>query len=309
MHLLIKLTEKNIDKIGNKEEKELFNKIFHYYNYFKELYECDLIEKKCLYLHLININFNAKLEKNINLMLRDNFEGKTPPQNEESISYFKKCLVEVLSYSNIINEESFRFFTDNIKQNIHDYNINNYLYKKQLKLLYNNLINGGVEEKKKEAKIIENEKLNFGVELFQKIMEYLKYELGKNIDDTKTQRIIFSTLFVQTHLNNIPKEYIENNYSKLFMELIKETYTILNFLKSNILNHLYNKIKEGNKLNLIITSNYLQIKNLEKFKIIEYLYSKILLFHTFEIEKDNTGLITKITYIDEEKERSKNNRE
>ena len=309
LHLLIKLTEKNIDKIGNKEEKELFNKIFHYYNYFKELYECDLSEKKVLYLHLININFNAKLEKNINLMLRDNFEGKTPPQNEESISYFKKCLVEVLSYSNVINEESFRFFTDNIKQNIHDYNINNYLYKKQLKLLYNNIINGGVEEKKKETKIIEDEKLNFGVELFQKIMEYLKNELGKNIHDAKTQRIIFSTLFVQTHLNNIPKEYIENNYSKLFMELIKETYTILIFLKSNFLNHLYNKIKAGNKLNLIITSNYLQIKNLEKFKIIEYLYSKILLFHTFEIEKDNSGLITKITYIDEEKERIKKNKE
>ena len=214
-----------------------------------------------------------------------------------------------MSYSNIISEESFRNFTDNIKQNIHDYNINNYLYKKQLKLLYNNLINGGVEEKKKETKIIEDEKLNFGVELFQKIMEYLKYELGKNINDAKTQRIIFSTLFVQTHLNNIPKEYIENNYSKLFMELIKETSTILNFLKSNILNHLYNKIKEGNKLNLIITSNYLQIKNLEKFKIIEYLYSKILLFHTFEIEKDNSGLITKITYFDEEKEKTKKNKE
>ena len=308
LYLLIKLTEKNIDKIGNKEEKQLFNKIIHYSIYFKDLYETDLTEKKCQYLQLTKVNFNSKLEKNINLMLKDNFSGINPPQNEDSISYFKKCLIEVLSYSNIINEESFRFFTDSNKQIIHDYNINNYIYKKQLKSVYNNMINGDIEEKKYEKKIIEDKKLNFGDLLFKKIMEYLKYEIGKNIDDSKTQRIIFCTLFIQTHLHTIPDEYINNNYSKLCMELIKETNAILNLLKSNILNKLYNKIKEGNKLNMIITSNYLQIKNLEKFKIIEYLYSKILLSHKFKIEKDNKDVIKKIIYIDEKEEKEKGNK-
>ena len=81
------------------------------------------------------------------------------------------------------------------------------------------------------------------------------------------------------------------------MELIKETLAVLNFWKSNILNHLYNKIKEGNKLNMIITSNYLQIKSMEKYKCIEYLYSTILIPNKFQITKDDKDIVTKIEYI------------
>ena len=79
----------------------------------------------------------------------------------------------------------------------------------------------------------------------------------------------------------------------------------LNYLNSNILNQLYNKIKEGNKLNLIITSNYLQVKNLEKFKCIEYLYYTSLLPLEFKIEKDQNNIIKNVDYISEEE--NKNN--
>ena len=301
LSLLLKLIKKIKNKIGNQEEKKLFEKIFHYENYFTDLYETDLKEKKCQYICLSRVNFNSKLENKINSMLRDNFIGLSQPQNENDISYFKKCLIEVLSYTNIINEEGFRLFTDNMKEPIHSYNINNLIYRKNYKLLCDSIINDN-KEIINEERNIEDEILTFNDKLFEKIMEYLKFEIGKNIDNAKTQRIIFCTLFIQTHLKVIPKEYIKNNYSKLFMELIKETLAVLNFWKSDILNHLYNKIKEGNKLNLIITSNYMQIKNLEKFKIIEYLYSKILLPNKFDIEKDKNGVITKIKYVEEEKD-------
>jgi hypothetical protein len=137
-------------------------------------------------------------------------------------------------------------------------------------------------------------------------MEFLKYEIGKNLDEPKIQRITFSTLFIESHLKDIPKEYIENNYSKLFMELVKEALVKLNYLNSNILNLLYNKIKEGNKLNMIISSNKLQIKSLEKFKLIEYLYSKVSLPNKFNIKQDSKGLITKVDYEEIEEEKSKN---
>ena len=307
LSLLIKLVKKLKNKIGNADEKKLFEKIFHYENYFKDLFETDLKDKKCQYICLSKVTFNSKLENKIKSMLRDNFVGLSQPQDENDISYFKKCLIEVLGYTNIINEEGFRLFTDNMKEPIHSYSINNLIYRKNFKLLCDSIINDN-KETIEEERNIENETLTFGDKIFEKIMEYLKYEIGKNIDDSKTQRIIFCTLFIQTHLKVIPKEYIKNNYSKLFMELIKETLSVLNFWKSNILNHLYNKIKEGNKLNLIITSNYMQIKNLEKFKIIEYLYSKILLPNKFDIEKDQNGLITKITYVEEGKENDEKNK-
>ena len=79
----------------------------------------------------------------------------------------------------------------------------------------------------------------------------------------------------------------------------------LNYLNSNILHQLYNKVKEGNKLNLIITSNYFQIKSLEKFKCVEYLYYKSLLPFEFKIEKDDNNIIKKIEFIKEEENEQK----
>ena len=139
----------------------------------------------------------------------------------------------------------------------------------------------------------------FKTDFFPKIMDYLKYEHGFNLEDPKSQRYTFCTTFIQSHMDDIPKEYIENNYSKLFFELIKEISATLNNSKSNLLNQLYNKIKEGNKLNMIIASSCLQIKNMEKFKCIEYLYSKLLIPNKFKITKNQKGIVTKVEYLRE----------
>ena len=48
-------------------------------------------------------------------------------------------------------------------------------------------------------------------------MEYLKYEIGYNIESAKSQRVIFCTSFIQSHIEDVPKEYSENNYFKLLM--------------------------------------------------------------------------------------------
>ena len=55
---------------------------------------------------------------------------------------------------------------------------------------------------------------------------------------------------------------------------MKKRETIINELNVSILNQFYLKIKDGEKLNMIITSNYLQIKKME-YLYIEQLYEKL----------------------------------
>ncbi len=309
--LLIDLARKIEDKITNQEEIEIFEKVLSYSNCLNDIIKKNNINRKSEFIHLVKINYNSKIESKINLILKDNFVGIKQIQNINSITYFKKCITEVLAYVNIIDKIHFNFFTNNKKELIHNNDIKNLIYKKKLNLEYDYIINNkAINEIDKNAQ--EEKFLNFGDVLLPKIMEYLKYEIGNNLEDPKNQRVIFCMQYIQTHLNDIPQEYIENNYYKLFMELIKETMVILNYLNSSILNQLYNKIKEGNKLNLIITSNYMQIKNLEKFKCIEYLYSKLLIPNKFKIQKDKNNNITKIEYekeVEKKKEKKKKEEE
>ncbi len=309
--LLIDLARKIEDKITNQEEIEIFEKVLSYSNCLNDIIKKNNINRKSEFIHLVKINYNSKIESKINLILKDNFVGIKQIQNINSITYFKKCITEVLAYVNIIDKIHFNFFTNNKEELIHNNDIKNLIYKKKLNLEYDYIINNkAINEIDKNAQ--EEKFLNFGDVLLPKIMEYLKYEIGNNLEDPKNQRVIFCMQYIQTHLNDIPQEYIENNYYKLFMELIKETMVILNYLNSSILNQLYNKIKEGNKLNLIITSNYMQIKNLEKFKCIEYLYSKVLIPNKFKIQKDKNNNITKIEYekeVEKKKEKKKKEEE
>ena len=306
--LLIKLTKSIKDKITNDEEKKIIDKIFIYENYFQGIRKSNIFyAQKMEYVYLYKLKFSDKIEKQINSILKDNFTEFKDLKNFEKIKLFKKCLMEILGYANTINKESFLFFTQNLNQNIHNFDYIDFINRKRNNSEYNNIINNKIENNDIDENMYEEHKLNFGDVLFEKIMAFLKYEIGKNLDEPKIQRITFSTLFIQSHLKDIPKEYIENNYSKLFMELIKENLVLLNYLNSNILNLLYNKIKEGNKLNMIIASNKLQIKSLEKFKLIEYLYSKVSLPNKFIIQKDSKGVITKVEYeeIKEEKKEEK----
>ena len=304
----IKNKENYINTISNEEDKILLEKICSSENEFNRIYNRSKNnEKKCEYFVIYKLTFSHKIENKINAILKDNLTDNNMnkmdnySQNKRTFILFKKSLIEVLTYVNIIDKDSFIAFTQNKKELIvHNYHKKKNIYKINRKKAYNNIISENENEIKEDnVKDIINKDIDFKDVLFQKIMEYLKYEIGYNIESVKSQRVIFCTSFIQSHIEDVPKEYSENNYSKLFMELIKETLTILNYLNSNILNQLYNKIKEGNKLNMIITSYYLQIKSMEKYKCIEYLYSKILIPNKFKITKDDKNNVTKVEYIRE----------
>ena len=302
--IFIKLAKKNIEELityDKEEEKDIINKILGYEFFLNDLNEKNKInEKKCEFFYLIKINFSNRTEKKINYILRDNFVQINQTQNIDKVSFIKKCLIEVLEYASVISKNNFKYFVQNPKRKIYNQDIADIIFRKNRLLEYENIIN------KKDIHLDFNEEdlkeknLNFRSILFENILEFLKLEIENNYSDLKIQRIVFCAFYAQTNLRHIPKEYKENNYNKLLTELIKETMEKLNYLNSNILNLLHNKVKEGNKLNLIITSNYYQIKSLEKFKCIEYLYYKSLLPLEFKIEKGENNIIKKIEYIKEE---------
>ena len=301
--ILMKLAKKNIDNLNDFDDNERFiiAKIYCYENFITDLNQKNKIkEKKLNFIYLSKISFKSQTEKRINSILKDNFIAANQPQNENNVNFIKKCLVEVLEYANTINKSNFAFYIQNLKRKIYNHDINDIIFRKNRLVKFEKIING----KNINCEINESEfrekNLNFEKVLFQNILDFLKIEIDSNYHDLKTQRIVFCALYAQTNLKFVPNEYKENNYCKLIMELIKEALEKSNYLNSNILNQLYNKIKEGNKLNLIITSNYLQARSLEKFKCIEYLYHKSLLPFNFKIEKDENDIIKKVEYIDNE---------
>ena len=307
--ILMKLAKRYMENITDTDDNEqmIIGKIYGYENFISDINEQNKIkEKKCDFIYLIKINFNSKTDKKFNSFLKDNFTTITPGQNLNNLTFIKKCLIEVLEYANVINKYNFRYFIQNLKQNIRNHDITKYLFRKNRILEFENIINGkNIHFDLSEDEIMEKN-FSFKNVLFQNILEFLKLEIGNDYtDNLKTQRIIFCAFYVQTNLKLLPNEYKENNYNKLIMELIKEAMEKLNYLNSNILNQLYNKINEGNKLNLIITSNYLQAKSLEKFKCIKYLYYKSLLPLEFNIENDENNIIKKVEYISKEENKNK----
>ena len=143
-------------------------------------------------------------------------------------------------------------------------------------------------------------KLNpdFKNEILPKILLKIKGEVGANSYDDFYQRILYCCSYIQLHIDILPEKYILNNYNKLFIELIKDTEANVHVLRNNILNQLNIIIKGSAKTNLIISSTYNKIKNIEKLKCIQYLYNKIELPSKFEIEYSIHKLIKNINYIE-----------
>ena len=97
-------------------------------------------------------------------------------------------------------------------------------------------------------------------------------------------------------MDDLPQKYKKNNYCLLLMEIMQKAENIITDINISILNQFYLKVKGGEKLNMIITSNYLQIKKLEKCICIEYLYEKLDLPCKLNVKKDGMGIIRNVTY-------------
>ena len=110
------------------------------------------------------------------------------------------------------------------------------------------------------------------------------------------KRIVFCSSYLQVHIVDLPQKYKDNNYSLLILEIIKKHESIINDFNFSIINQFYLKLKGGEKLNMIMSSNALKIQEMEKCLCIEYLFDKIDLPCKLKTKKDTCGLIKEIIY-------------
>jgi hypothetical protein len=137
----IKNKENYIKSISNEKDKSLLEKICCYENEFYRIYNnTKNNHQRCEYFYIYKLVFNNKIQNKINSILKDNLTDNNFSQNQNKFIIFKKCLIEVLSYVNIVDENSFISFTQNKKVFIHNYENKKNIYKKIRKKEYNTII-------------------------------------------------------------------------------------------------------------------------------------------------------------------------
>ena len=303
------INEKNIrekERIDKEKiKKEIIEKNIKHENFFTLIYnKGEKLKKKYKeYIYMSKINFLPSFENKIKSILKDNFRGLNAPRKErleeEEVLRFKKCLSEVLTYANLIHKEYIPNFIQVKNENyIHDQNLIDLLIKNRMKKKYENIINEEFKNNINENNIINKEEdPDFKTEILPYILLNVKSELGSNSSDDFYQRILYCCSYLQLHIDLLPPEYISDNYKLLFIELIKDTESNIHILRNNILNQFNIKIKGIEKTNMIISNTYQQIKNMEKLKCIEYLYSKLEIASKFDVQYSlKDSIIKNVSY-------------
>ena len=303
-------------KSEDKNKKEIIDLLIKNADKYKTLFKKELSSKSKKefegYINISKINYLPSLEDKMNSILKDNFISTFSPlkekKKEEEISLFKKCLSEVLTYANLIHKEEIQTFTEiNSNKYVYDINLIELLIKKLEKKRYDLIMsNNSIDDINNitEEKPILNP--NFKNKILPKILLKVKHELGSNSLDDYYQRILYCCSYIQLHINFLPEKYSLDNYKMLFIELIKDTEDNVFILRNNILNQLNIKIKGSTKTNLIISSMFNKIKNMEKLKCIQYLFNKIELPSQFHVEYNLKKVIKEINYIQDSQKLSLN---
>ena len=317
-YILLQLIEKYkkvfIDDNKNNEQKLILTKFLEKKDGYISLFTKGLKEKIDEFFYFTKASYNDDFYNKIKSIIQDNFIYVIPKLNNDLITAFKKCIVEVLNYANNIQEECFYDLTE--RKDVKTFKPKH--YKKMKKEEEEEEKNDKTQNIKKKNKFItslksslikialgdKNDDADFKNILFPQIRKNLNMEINYNVDSEQVQRIIFCTNYIHLYIRNIPEKYKKNNYSLLFDELITDIKNNIEFLKTNALFEYYKKLKEAKKSNIMNSNFQEQIQNLEKLKCIEYLYNKLLLQTKFKIERDQRNIISNIEY---QKEQNTNN--
>ena len=283
--LIIKNENNFMKNLKTVEHKNIFQNLIKNKDIFSFLFKSDEKNKIDEYFLLTKINYRDELWKKIKSILKDEFSSKINDEkiDKDVVIFFKKCLLEILGYTKIIEKDDFFSITLNNNQTIYDIN---FLYQNRNKNKNNN---GNVLKSSEKD-------LDFIKKIFPKIIENIKFEIGYNFENNNFQYLLFCCNYLNLNLNSLPNKYSRNNFNLLFNELIRETEFNIEYLKIDVLIQYYTKIKEIEKNNFVMSKYFSQIQNLEKLKCIEYFYNKIKLSNELNITKDSNGIITKIEY-------------
>ena len=289
---------KNLDKLEIYQKNiELFNKFLDMKAYFYDEYNGNNIDLQTDFFLFSQVIYSPYLSKQIHNLLEDNYFNILTNNEEENIYMFKKFFIEILSFINKLNDNNFVFLKYNIHKSFlyHDRNadwIDDRIDKNNKYLeIFSEEETSNTELQKKEEDEIDFKKI-----IFPNIIETIKNELAHNIDSITSRQIAFYTSYLQSHIDDLDNKYKEDNYSLLFMEIIKILESTIKEINTVIINQFYLKVKDGSKLNMIIKNNFLQTKKMEKCICIKYLFDKLILPCKLTIDKDEQDKITKITY-------------
>ena len=326
-----------INKDNIKGENKIFEEVLKISDDIHSLCKINQKMKEYDYFFIDKIIYKKEFEQSINYIVQDIFDLPIKTDNPKGeIIRFKKSLSVILGYVGILHKESFLpFITE--KENIKIFSNKNcslFLdYKKNNS--YNNIefeINKGDKENKnqKNSKKMNKDKkkyvfhdrdsfftrrksvvyrwlqpeddkkndTDFKSVFFPVIMSLVRTELGNNFESEKFQKVIFCLSYIQTHLDDLPIEYMKNNYSKIFTDIISDTKILIIELQNNILNEFLMKIRLIERINEIEYKYYIQTKAMEKLFYIKYLYKKTKVYGNLTIQKNkNNEIITNIKFI------------
>ena len=316
--ILIDLFKLSNDLSSNekyKNNKLLFDKFIKLREFCVDKFNDNINNGKREFFIFDKVKYSPTFLKNINNILDENIFHLMPNKVKDEVSIFKKCLVDVLAYVNILHKENFNYFVQKNGENIiQDNDIIYRLINEEINKNYNQTEFEGEgkasakksdKEPKGENSIVQNlrgleenedEDADFMEVIFPQIIDSVKSELSHNLESDKAKRIVFSSSYLQVHINNLPQKYKDNNFCLLLLEIMKKGEEIISELNVSILYEFYLKVKGGEKLNMIISSNHLQIKRMEKCICIEYLFDNLNLPCRLNVTKDAMGIITNVKY-------------
>ena len=274
-----------IKRLKIDEHKNFFQNIIRNRDKFSPLIQANEKNKQEEFFLLTKINYRDEFSKKMNSIIKDDFNLKLNNEkiNKDIFIFFKKCLLEILGYTKIIQKDDFLSIV--LDKNEIIYGIN----------LFNQISN---KNKIHDITIVNNleKDFDFKNKIFPKIIENIKLETGYDFENNSSQYILFCCSYLNTNINYIPNKYSRNNFNLLFNELIRETEFNIEYLKTDALIQYYTKIKEIEKNNFVMSKYFSQIQNLEKLKCIQYFYNKLKLPNKLNITKDSNDVIIKVEY-------------
>jgi hypothetical protein len=208
--------------ISIKKESNLFL-LLKYKKIFNERHLQDKQENKKGYIFLSKFSYRESFLKEIKSVTEDHFDiyFKNQKNNinvNEELHRIKKCLIKVLIYINKLHKEFFNTFIrrkDGLT--LHHNSEVNKLSKYQRMLFYietnfegdkrNSIssLNDPILRRKTIKKALAedtSEDADFLKELFPKIIELIKFEIGDNYNNQKLENIIFCISYLQISLKN-----------------------------------------------------------------------------------------------------------
>ena len=292
-----------IDKDEKQEEKNILKDFANNMDIIKEKYNNEQQGNKREFVYLTRVLYSDEFKHKIESICNNNIYGTIPKNGDDFVIIIKKFLLEILNYANIIQYENFYDLSElktdkTIKINKSkkfekekaEKNSNDICSKNRFKTSLSSSLIRIVKSKKEDD-------VDFIKVIFPHIIKNILFEMNLDKNDEFNQRISFYINYLQLHIKNLPKKYIENNYGLLFDELIKETKNKKKVVTSNLLIEYFKKVKEAERVCMKSLEFNSQIKNLENLKYIDYLYNNITLPNDFLIENDQNGIISNFKYI------------